>query len=131
MAGLNAAMTATNLNVQTSKALGGDGGVFHFANTGTTTITLTTPVFSTITASANGGIGSFSGTTMSLTTTDFSVDTCAAQAGYGGGFAFTNTGTTTLSFTRASVTTSSKAATYGGFIYQSGGTDFSLTLSTF
>lgn len=94
-------------------------------------MTLTTPVFSTIQALVNGGIGSFSGSNVALTTTDFTVDTCKANTGYGGGFAFTNTGTTALSFTRAYVTALSRAATNGGFIYQSGGTDFSLLLSTF
>lgn len=48
LTGLHASLTATSLKVSTAEATGGDGGVFHFDNVGTTSVTLTTPVFTSI-----------------------------------------------------------------------------------
>jgi hypothetical protein len=66
-----------------------------------------------------------------MTITTFTIDTIKAVSGSGGGFYLTNTADTSISITTGTITTNSKATTSGGFIYQSGGTTFELTLSSF
>jgi hypothetical protein len=109
VSGNNAILNSNILTVNTATANNGDGGVFHFANTGTNTISLTTPTFSTVYSSSSGGIASIAGTVTSITMSSFTVNTCKANSNYGGGFALTNTASTTFSISTGSITSYSKA----------------------
>ena len=97
------------MSINTATASTGNGGVFHFENTGSTTMSLTTPSFSTCTAAGSGGIGSFAGTAVSITATGFTVDTCEATTGNGGCFYYGNTGSSTIDISTGSITTKAKA----------------------
>lgn len=97
------------MTINAATANNGDGGVFHLANSGTNTISFTTPTFFTAYASQNGGIFSIAGTSVSITMTTMSVSTCRANAGNGGGIALTNSGGTTISVATGSIATWSRA----------------------
>lgn len=80
LAGANNLVLNSNvMNINVAEAQGGNGGVFHFANTGTSTLTLLTPTFVNVKSSSSGGIGSFHGTTAYVSATDFSLDKCEAS----------------------------------------------------
>jgi hypothetical protein len=69
--GNNVELNSNILNVNTATANSGDGGVFHFANSGTNKIVLTSPNFQTVYASVNGGIASLGGTVTDISMTTF------------------------------------------------------------
>ena len=61
----------------------GDGGVFHYVNTGTNTFTMTTTDLNSIYASNSGGIGSLAGATTIITLNTLDIDSCHANANNG------------------------------------------------
>ena len=96
------------MTIDTAAASNGDGGVFHFTS-GSTTMSLTTPTFKSVSATQNGGIGSFGGTAVSVTASTFNVDTCDATNGNGGCFYYANSGASTININGGGVSTRSKA----------------------
>lgn len=119
--GLNANFASTvALHVTDSEALNNNGGVFCFANTGSSTVLLANPVFSMVKAQSNGGLASITSSSASFTANVFTVDNCEATSGQGGCLFLDNSGATTIAINSASgkgVTEYAKAYTNGGFIY--------------
>ena len=62
LTGVNAVLNSDTLVVNNARALAGDGGVYHFENSGYSTSTHNHVTYDVVYSKTSGGIGSYTGT---------------------------------------------------------------------